>query len=821
MVRVEATGFQAAVKAVTLGRDVLVVLSPVATRTEVTVTAVRGMAEEVTETPSIASVATGGALEHSKGPTIGNQLEGKPGILVQQTTTAQVSPFLRGFTGYQVLNLIDGVRFNNSTLRSGPNQYLAFLEPSQAERMEAVLGPTSSQYGSDALGGTIQVLTTPARFADGDQGEWHGQATLGGNSADLSTGATGRLLWGTARAALMGGAHWRDHQDLRGGGGRDSRHTLRRLFGLNDEQIRDITGNRMLDTAFRQSGGYAKGAFRPSGTQSLTAWYQYSTQENVRNYKDLWGGLGRLESAFPEQRLQFLYGRYEKLPVGWFDSVSGTASWNSQRDDTARQNLRFTDRRIADENGVDVGGLVGQAATHVGSRHVVLLGGEWYDERISSARTDFNPVTTVTLTPRPLYPDGSRYRTFGLFAQDSFDLLPERGRLKGSAGVRLTGIRYRTKAAPAVGVAESEQTFQDGTFHVAARYRVASFLAVHGLVGRGFRAPNANDLGAVGLNDLGYEVPSADAVGAGALLSTNAGEGALSAGRRLGSLAAESLLNYEVGLEWRGPKWVVRTQGFWNELSDPIVRRTLLFPAGSVPAAIGGIPVRVIPPTPQQLGQGVVTVATSLDPRAVKSFVNDGKARYYGGEAVGQVQLGGGWSLDGQYTYIYGRELNPNRNIRRLPPMMGSGMVRYQNRKFLAEVGMVGHGSQDRLSGGDRDDERIGASRSRSDIASFFNGSRISPYIAGGRFTPTGETLLQIQDRVLPRSVALTDGTRVVLYPATRGWATMQARWMMPLGENWTLHAVGTNLLDRNYRVHGSGTDAPGVSAYLGVTVRF
>jgi hemoglobin/transferrin/lactoferrin receptor protein len=48
-----------------------------------------------------------------------------PGVHIQQTTSGQGSPFVRGLTGQQVVHLINGVRFNNSTFRPGANQYTA------------------------------------------------------------------------------------------------------------------------------------------------------------------------------------------------------------------------------------------------------------------------------------------------------------------------------------------------------------------------------------------------------------------------------------------------------------------------------------------------------------------------------------------------------------------------------------------------------------------------------------------------------------------------------------------------------------------------
>ena len=140
-------------------------------------------------------------------PRIGNALEGGAGIMVQQSTYGQVSPFLRGLTGYQVLNLIDGVRFNNSTFRSGPNQYLAFVDPAQAQRVEAMLGPASTQFGSDALGGAIQVLTPSPALARGVQRRVTGGANLFAASGDESAGADACVsVAGQSFTTMFGGS---------------------------------------------------------------------------------------------------------------------------------------------------------------------------------------------------------------------------------------------------------------------------------------------------------------------------------------------------------------------------------------------------------------------------------------------------------------------------------------------------------------------------------------------------------------------------------------------------------------------------------------
>jgi len=801
-------------------------LEPASVYSRVTVNATRGGAEEAAQSAHLAVVVERQEILSRPIATLGNAFEQEAGVLVQQSTYGQVSPTLRGLTGYHVLNLIDGVRFNNAAFRSGPNQYLAFVEPSQAERVEALLGPTGSQYGSDSLGGTIQVVTEQPRFASRVEERLRGEFTIGGATGDLSARGAARLAHATARTFWLASVSGRRHNDLRAGGGYDSRNVFHRLFGMTPAEVRRLLGERQKETGFRQYGMQGKIAVRPRADQLWTAYYLRGEQDGVRGYKDLLGGLGRLQSAFEPQVLDWFYSRYEKQRLGALDTLAGTISVNSQADGSARQGLRATDAITRDFNRIRSYGYTLQATAHGGSRLLAAFGADLYDERIRSRRQVHDPVSGTRAEPRPLYPDGSSYRTLGAFAQASADLTSG---LRAAGGMRLTGVRFRVRAEPRFGIPESSQSFRDVTFHSSLRWQATKWGGAHAVVSRGFRAPNLNDLGALGLNDLGYEIPAAEALAAGALLSSDAGETAVSKGVRLRALAPESLMNYEFGVRINAGRLYARTQFFDTELYDPIVRRTLLFPAGSPPSQLAGLPVSPIPPSPAQRAQGVTAVAVSMDPRAVKAFVNDGRARYYGLETLARYRLSARWTWEGNYSFIVGRDLNPNRPIRRLPPQMGAAKLRYtpSGRRPWWEVCLAAAGEQSRLSGGDRDDERIGASFRRRDIQDFFHASRAAPYVRNGVFQPTGETLAQIQNRVLPlgavvRGVRIVDdATRVPLYLSTAGWAALHLRGGAPLSERWRVGWALENLLDRNYRVHGSGIDAPGVSAYLSLAFRF
>ena len=438
---------------------------------------------------------------------------------------------------------------------------------------------------------------------------------------------------------------------------------LARLFGLTDDEVEDVLGDRQRETGFTQTGVHGKVAARFGADQTLTAWYQRSDQTDVRGYKDLWGGLGRLQSSFEPQNLQLLYARYEQLNVPQLDWLSATFSVNAQGDGSIRQNLRFSDPIVRDDVGVDAFGYAMQAGRHVGSRHALVFGGEVYDEHVDARRDQTDPSSGSTVQKRALYPNGSRYTTTGLFLQDEFEILRgDQSGLVARLGGRFTHVAVRTDAeanvsdgGESLGVVDSSESFQDWTFNAGVSWTLNRVVSIQGLVGRGFRAPNLNDLGALGLNDLGYEVPAASTIDAGALVGASDGEGVLSTGREVTDLASEQLMNYELGVALNWDRLYLRVQGFAAELQSPIVRRTLLFPGDRAPSSLAGVPVSPIAPTAPQLAQGVISVATAVDPRAVKAFVNEGSARYYGIDAVARHRVLGPL-VDGSELLVSGRE---------------------------------------------------------------------------------------------------------------------------------------------------------------------
>jgi hypothetical protein len=110
---------------------------------------------------------------------------------------------------------------------------------------------------------------------------------------------------------------------------------------------------------------------------------------------------------------------------------------------------------------------------------------------------------------------------------------------------------------------------------------------------------------------------------------------------------------------------------------------------------------------------------------------------------------------------------------------------------------------------------RIGGTRTRAEIADFFNNGAVARgLVAGGLLQPTGETLSQVQSRVLGSAASAP------LYTSHAGYSVVGARGGLRLGPH-SVTLVAENLLDRNYRTMGSGVDGSGFNVQAYCTLRF
>ena len=143
---------------------------------------------------------------------------GTTGVFVQKTNHGGGSPIIRGLVGNHVLVLVDGVRLNNATFRYGPNQYLATVDPYPIERIEVVRGLGSVPYGSDALGGVINIITARPSFNE-DGFRLGGRLRPKVASSSMELGIRADVEASGPNVAFLGGFTYSDFGDLRAGSG--------------------------------------------------------------------------------------------------------------------------------------------------------------------------------------------------------------------------------------------------------------------------------------------------------------------------------------------------------------------------------------------------------------------------------------------------------------------------------------------------------------------------------------------------------------------------------------------------------------------------
>ena len=105
----------------------------------------------------------------SQSQTTADLIQSSGSVFIQKSQLGGGSPVLRGFEASRVVMVIDGIRMNNIIYRAGHHQYMVALDNAMIDRTEILFCPSSTMYGSDALGGVIHFYTKSPLFAEGDK----------------------------------------------------------------------------------------------------------------------------------------------------------------------------------------------------------------------------------------------------------------------------------------------------------------------------------------------------------------------------------------------------------------------------------------------------------------------------------------------------------------------------------------------------------------------------------------------------------------------------------------------------------------------------
>jgi outer membrane receptor protein involved in Fe transport len=813
---------------VTVGRNparVAVVLEPSSFREEVTVTANPGRVESVEAVSQPVTVIGPEEIALRGKSVLAEVAAEEVGIHMQRTSPTIAGIFVRGLTGNKVSVFLDGHRYSTGSMRGGINTFFDLVDPTSLQAVEVLRGPSSAQYGSDAIGGSVQLLTrTPALSAGGR--EVHGNYSTSFHSRDAGFGGSLSTTYSAPRFGVLGSLGGRRVNTLRAGGGTDSHNALRRFFDLEPGAL--LPGGRLPDTAFTQYGGLLKVNWVPSPRDSVVATYTRGQQDGGKRYDQLLGGDGNLVADLRNLMLDYASLRYNRSGLGWFDTLVVGYSFNVQREERVNQGGNGNPLASVNHEYEKTHVHGGQATLgKLGRRNTLLVGGDVYGETITAPSFGFNPVTRAVSVRRGRVPDRARYTSGGAFVQDVFEAVPGTLRLVGNLRGSAASYEARATDSPLVGGRplwpDDAEDFSSVTFRAGAVLTPGPSWSLSANVSRGFRAPHITDLGTVGLTGSGFEVSPAALAGLGATVGSTAGPTAVSTGQPAGALDPERSLSYEAAIRFHRSRVDTDLVGFVNDIKGNIQKQALILPPGAVGLVLGD---QIID---RQTAGGAVFVPLSSSPVLINANFDD--ARIWGIEHTLNVRASPDWTAGTVLTYLHAEDRNTHRppNIEGGTPAADGWLhIRYApaGKSFWVEPYVHAATRQSRLSSLDLEDRRTGAGRSLTSIASFFNnGARDRGLVGNGPdgrpataddvLTLTGETLAQIQARVLGSAASSP------LYTAVPGYVTFNLRGGYRVAPGHELLLDVENIGDRNYRGISWGVDAPGFGVSLRYVGRF
>ena len=398
--------------------------------------------------PQPVSVLGGSDLEGSRSATLGETVSALPGVRSFSTGAGVGKPVIRGLTSNRVLVLADGERVESQQWgdEHGPQ-----VEAADADRIEVIRGPASVLYGSDAIGGVINVVSPPLPDAQGREPFVSGRAVASYSTNSDQPDGTLAVEGASGRIGFRGSLTGRSAGDVATPAGE-----------LFNSGLWTVNGSGTL--------GYR------GGWGSVSATY-VRRDERVEIHEDPAEDPG----ATPFQRIGD-----DRL------HLSGSVPVGASHLDVDLGAGRNRRSEFEEEDASEVAlGLLSHTWTADVRLHHAPVGGMAGIVGLSALRNSFEKFGEETLVPE------NAYNNLGVYAFEQAEV----GRWSLSLGARYDYRRLSVEDDAALGVAAQRRTYHSVTGNLGALYRVTDPVALVMNLGRGYRAPTAYDLFANGVHE--------------------------------------------------------------------------------------------------------------------------------------------------------------------------------------------------------------------------------------------------------------------------------------------------------------------------------
>ncbi|GAB5508671.1 MAG: TonB-dependent receptor [Hyphomicrobiales bacterium] len=390
--------------------------TPTFAQSEITVYApFRGIATPIARAGSSVSVITREEIEQAGQISVAELLRTVPGVSFTGAggPGSQTDVRIRGTEAQHTMVLIDGVPVSDTTSTRNVFDFRT-ISPALIERIEVLRGPQSALYGSDAIGGVINIISRQA-----------------------SRGMSGS-------ASVEGGSYGTHREALEFSYGGDGIGILGSVSHSSTEGFSRTTADPEED-GMRQWSGFLRGTMQVNEDLSLDAQFQASDTQSDYDRSPT-SGLGTQDRERDMLSVQgHARARHESFDDRWVNTLTLFAGRTDAMDDDSR--------RITDYEGTRVGADY-TSAIDLGAFGSLLVGGTLEEQTAEQSRRG---LTSGAYSGSEIY--------WGAFAMHQFSLTPM---LHLSAAVRVDDFDAAGTFVTARGTAVYEIHETETRFHASA-----------------------------------------------------------------------------------------------------------------------------------------------------------------------------------------------------------------------------------------------------------------------------------------------------------------------------------------------------------------